>query len=533
MEKEAHTMTDNLRPEASIFVICGAAGDLTWRKLIPALYRLYLNEWMPERFLVLGLDREEMSDASFRKHLRKGFDRSAREAAVDNVEWKAFAEHIHFMHADFKADNPFGPLAKRVAEIEKDWGQKAIRIFYFAVPPGMVPDMVTGLCQAKLNADRQHARIVVEKPFGRDLDSARSLNRHITEGFDESQIFRIDHFLGKETVQNILAFRFGNTLFEPLWNRHYVDHVQITVAETLGVEHRGGYYDHAGALRDMIQNHLIQILCLIAMEPPVSFTDNDLRNKKVDVLHAIRRIPLEETSRFAVRGQYAAGWIEGKRVAGYRREPDVAENSLTETYAAIKLLVDNWRWQGVPFYLRTGKRLAADVSEVSIQFRPVPHQSFPAAALMDWHPNRLLFAIQPQEGIFLRFEVKHPGMKMHLSPVMMQFYYREAFKTDPPEAYETLLLDVMRGDSALFMRADQTEAAWDVLSPVIEAWEKVDPFAFPNYSAGSWGPEEAEILIAQDGRSWVVPTSLQCQQEMAACHIMTGSSVPRGGDGNG
>jgi glucose-6-phosphate 1-dehydrogenase len=526
-------MTHNLRPETSIFVICGAAGDLTWRKLIPALYRLYLNQWMPERFLVLGLDRLEMSDPSFRKHLRKGVDRRASEAAAGNADWKAFADHLHFMQADFKADDPFGPLGKRMAAIEKDWGVKAIRIFYFAVSPGMVPDMISGLCNAKLNEDREHARIVVEKPFGRDLGSAKHLNRLLTDGFDESQIFRIDHFLGKETVQNILAFRFGNTLFEPLWNRHYVDHVQITVAESLGVEHRGGYYDHSGALRDMIQNHLMQILCLIAMEPPVAFTGNDVRNKKVDVLHAIRRIPIEDISRFAVRGQYAAGWIEGKRAAGYREEPDVAGDSLTETYAAIKLLVDNWRWQGVPFYLRTGKRLAASVSEVSIQFQPVPHRAFPAASLMDRHPNRLLFAIQPQEGIFLRFEVKHPGMKMQLSPVMMQFYYREAFKTDPPRAYETLLLDVMRGDSTLFMRADQTEAAWDVISPVIEAWEKVNPFAFPNYSAGSWGPEEAEILLAQDGRNWVMPTYLKCQEEMAACHVMTGSGRLGGGGGTG
>jgi glucose-6-phosphate 1-dehydrogenase len=273
----------------------------------------------------------------------------------------------------------------------------------------------------------------------------------------------------------------------------------------------------------MVQNHLMQIFCLIAMEPPVSFDDEEVRNKKVDVMHAIRPIPFDQVNRFAVRGQYAAGWIEGDHVEGYRQEPDVTPDSLTETYAGVKLFVDNWRWQGVPFYLRTGKRMVGKVSEVSIQFRHVPHHTFPSAALMDWRPNRLLLAIQPQEGIFLRFEVKHPGFKMHLSPVLMQFYYKEAFETPSPEAYETLLLDLMLGDATLFMRADQTEAAWEVLAPILKAWDEIQPFSFPNYQAGTWGPEEAEILIARDGRSWVVPTYLQCQENMAACHVMSDS----------
>ena len=310
-------------------------------------------------------------------------------------------------------------------------------------------------------------------------------------------------------------------MFEPIWNRQHIDHVQITVAERVGVGHRGGYYEQAGALRDMIQNHLLQILCLIAMEAPVTFEANEVRSKKVDVLHAIRPIFPEQVHHMAARGQYGGGWIEGEHVPAYRSEPDVAEGSDTETYAAVKFYVDNWRWQGVPFYLRTGKRMPVKTSEVSIQFRPVPHQTFPAAALLDWRPNRLLIAIQPEEGILLRFGVKHPGPSIHLSPVMMQFYYREAFKAKPPEAYETLLLDVMWGDATLFMRADQSEAAWSVIAPILEVWGSIKSTDFPNYPAGSWGPEEADILIAQDGNTWVVPTLLQCREDIAVCSVTT------------
>jgi glucose-6-phosphate 1-dehydrogenase len=511
-------MTANAPPEPTVFVIFGAGGDLAWRKLIPALYDLFLDQWLPEKFAVLGVGHCHQDEAGFRRHLRQGVERFSRRPG-DEVWWDLFGAHLNFIPSELDDPRTYRNLAQTLAATDKEWGARANHIFYLAVPPTIIEPIARNLAGAKLHQDRQRARIVIEKPFGRDLASARKLNRTLTGIFKEAQIFRIDHYLGKETVQNILAFRFANTLFEPVWNRRYIDHVQITVAEQMGVETRGPYYDGAGALRDMIQNHLLQILCLVAMEAPISFTPNEVRNKMVDVVHAIRPIIPEQVQHFAVRGQYGAGWLQGEHVKGYRAEDRVAPDSATETFAAVKFYVDNWRWQGVPFYLRTGKRLLTRISEVSIQFRPVPHQPFPTTAVLDWRPNRLIIAIQPEEGILLRFEAKHPGPAMRLSPVMMQFYYREAFKTAAPEAYETLLLDVMRGDPSLFMRADQVEAAWGAITPILETWEARHPMDFPNYQAGTWGPEAAETLLAQEGHSWVMPTFLQCQEDIAVCRV--------------
>ena len=486
-------MTNTIKLDPTILIIFGAGGDLTWRKLMPALYNLFLNKWLPDRFAIMGLDGKQMSGDDYRQRLRQGVDQFSGRGPVQEEAWPNFAAYLADpISADFADPEMYAALSQRLANQEKAWDAPARHIFYLAVPPILVDAIIKNLEKVNL-------------PFGRDLDSARTLNKMLTQAFDESQIYRIDHYLGKETVQNILAFRFANALFEPVWDRRYIDHVQITVAEQVGVEHRGGYYDHAGALRDMIQNHLLQILSLVAMEAPVSFRADEIRSKKVDVLRAIRPISPEEVHQFAVRGQYGAGWLQGQRVSAYRAEPGVTAGSPTETFAALKLFVDNWRWQDVPFYLRTGKRLPARASEVSIQFRPVPHQSFPTSAAGDWPPNRLVIRIQPEESILLHFQAKQPGPAMNLSPVEMRFCYEDAFKATLPEAYETLLLDVMQGDATLFMRADQVEAAWSVIRPVLEAWETVLPLNFPNYQAGTWGPEAAEALIARDGRSWQTP----------------------------
>jgi glucose-6-phosphate 1-dehydrogenase len=503
-------MTVSLEP--TILVIFGSMGDLTWRKLAPALYNLLLAHELPERFAVIGLDMKTAGPGEFSRRLRDGASQFCACGAVDEQNWQTIAANLSFIAGDVADPVLYTTLAAQLEAREQNWGGPANRIFYLATPPGIVETIVHGLDVAKLNQDRRHARIVAEKPFGHDLASAIALNGVLTAVFDEAQIYRIDHYLGKETVQNILAMRFANALFEPFWDRRYIDHVQITVAEQVGVEHRGAYYEHAGALRDMIQNHLMQLLCLIAMEPMVSFDADQIRNKKVEVLRAVRPITEDTVQQFAVRGQYGDGWMEGQRVSAYRAEPGVAPDSPSETFAAVKLFVDNWRWQDVPFYLRTGKRLEATVSEVSIQFRPVPHRSFPAAAALAWQPNRLIAHIHPQEGIALRFQAKQPGSGLHLAPVDMHFSYRETFKSRSPQAYETLVADVMSGDATLFMRADQVEASWSVMAPILSAWAELGPVDFPNYQPGSWGPEAAEALIAQDGRSWLQPV-LEADEE--------------------
>jgi glucose-6-phosphate 1-dehydrogenase len=491
--------------DPAIFVIFGGVGDLAWRKLGPALYNLYLGRVLPEQFAVIGLDIKPVSEDDFRARLRDGVDQNSRQGKSDLKSWNTFAPNLSFISGDFKDPAVYNVLSAKIKAQETAWGRPANHVFYLATPPFVMETIVQGLGAAGLDRDRSRARIVLEKPFGHDLASAAALNGMLTRVFKESQIYRIDHYLGKETVQNILAFRFANLLFEPIWDRRYIDHVQITVAEEVGVEHRGAYYEGAGAMRDLIQNHMLQILCMVAMEPMVSFDADEIRNKKVDVLRAIRPIPRDQVHRYAVRGQYDAGWMQGEHVLPYRSEAGCARDSITETYAAVKLFVDNWRWQDVPFYLRTGKRLRERASQAVIQFRPVPHQSFPNSAALAWQPNSLLIDIQPDEGIRLRFQAKQPGSAMRLSPVDMHFSYSENFKTSSPEAYETLLADVMFGDPTLFMRADQITQSWSVLMPILEAWQEIPPLDFPNYQAGTWGPEAAEVLIAQDGRSWVQP----------------------------
>jgi glucose-6-phosphate 1-dehydrogenase len=496
-------------PGPTILIIFGAAGDLTWRKLVPALYNLQLDKLLPDRFAVVGVDGKDMDTKEFSGHLRQGVQ-TFSHSGIDEEAWDAFADCLkEYIAGNFDDRQTYRRLSERLSALDKEWNAGGNHIFYLAVPPALVATIAGHLGKTRLARDRKSTRIVIEKPFGRDLASATALNRTLTSVFEESQIYRIDHYLGKETVQNILAFRFANALFEPIWDRRYIDHVQITVAERVGVEHRGAYYEHAGALRDMVQNHLMQILCLIAMEPPVSFDADEIRNKKVDVLRAIRPLPSEHLHRFAVRGQYDAGWMRGEQESAYRDEPNVSADSFTPTYAAVKFFVDNWRWQDVPFYMRTGKRLSDRISEVFIKFRPVPHQSFPASAVGEWRANLLAIGIQPEECIVLHFQAKQPGHTMRLSPVGMRFCYEDEFKAKTYEAYETLLLDIMLGDATLFMRADQVEAAWSVVTPVLEAWDAVQPTDFPNYQAGSWGPEAAEVLIAQDGRSWLSPSSFR------------------------
>jgi glucose-6-phosphate 1-dehydrogenase len=505
--------TDQLEP--TIFVIFGGAGDLTWRKLIPALFDLSQDRSLPARFAIIAVDRLKLGDAALRHRLHDGVNQFSRFGKTKTAAWNQFAAHIHYQPGDFKKPSTYAALDRQCTVLEKQWGAKAQRIFYMATPPSMFGEIPKYLGRAGLARDQEYARIVIEKPIGYDLESARALNAVLAASFDESQIFRIDHYLGKETVQNILAFRFANPLFEPLWNRRYIDYVTITVAEAVGVEHRGGYYDHAGALRDMVQNHLMQLLCLVAMEPMVSFVADEIRNKKVDVLHAARPIHRDAVSECAVRGQYGGGASAGRKVPGYREEPGVAPDSQTETFAALKLYIDNWRWQDVPFYLRTGKRLPRQASEISIQFRAVPHHSFPPEASLSWQPSRLVLAIQPVEGIVLGFQAKYPGPKMQLRPVDMRFGYRESFDAPSPDAYETLLWDVMKKDATLFMRADQVEAAWQWLMPVLEAWKATAPSDFPNYASGTWGPENAQDLLAP-GHRWPLPTELATPKKTRA-----------------
>lgn len=495
-------MLDYKKLSSTILFIFGGSGDLNFRKLTPALYNLFLDNAMPEHFKIVGISRTDYSDEDYKKHLKEGADQFSRKKP-EPAQWEDFSKHIGYIRMDINEKSHYEKLAQIAMDHEKEFGEHPDIVFYMAVAPQLVPSIVKQLSELSLCHETRTTRIVVEKPFGHDLESAREMNATLGKYFAEEQIYRIDHYLGKETVQNILALRFANALFEPIWNRNYIDHVQISASETVGLEGRGGYYENAGALRDMIQNHILQLLCMVAMEPPVSFNSNEIRNKKVDVLKAIRVIPTEMVQQFAARGQYRSGWMKGKEVPGYREEEGVKKNSNTETFAAVKFFVDNWRWEGVPFYVRTGKRMHVKSTEITIQFKSAPDYAFPKEATETWRPNRMSIGISPEMDICLRFQAKRPGQSMVLNPVDMVFNYKDAYNGEEPEAYETLLYDVMDGDATLFMRADQVETAWEIVMPILNAWQQRPPLDFPNYSPDSWGPEDAEALIARDGHNWI------------------------------
>jgi glucose-6-phosphate 1-dehydrogenase len=486
-------------------VIFGASGDLTRRKLIPALWSLYAARTLPEPFSIVATARTSLTDESFRSQMRAAVAEFARLKVPSAPVWERFANNLSYVAGDPNGLDLYMRLRQRLEAIERARGGPTNRVFYCATPPSLYDDIIGHLGEAGLARTAEGwTRIVVEKPFGRDLDSARALNRQLMSVFSEEQVYRIDHYLGKETVQNILVFRFANGIFEPVWNRNHVAEVQMTVAETIGVESRGSYYEESGALRDMVQNHLLQLLCLIAMEPPVTFDAHPVRDEKNKVLQALRPIDPAKVDEIALRAQYAAGHVGGRPVPAYRQEKGVRPGSTTETYAALRLQVDSWRWAGVPFYLRTGKRLARRASEIAVRFHRTPHMIFRRRSDTGLIPNTLVIRIQPDEGISLTVAAKEPGPELKLGPVMLDFKYNEVFGGEPPEAYERLLLDAIHGDATLYARGDWVERAWELLQPVIDAWDRT-PAALPTYEAGSWGPAEADPFIARDGGAWREP----------------------------
>ena len=489
-------------------IIFGASGDLTKRKLVPALYRLVQQRLVPAEFAIVGQARTANTDDAFRDKMKQSVAQFSEEKKVDDELWRSFAQGLYYLPSDIGNPDDYRKLSDLLERIDRERGTAGNRLFYLSVAPRFYAEAVAQLGRAGLTKAKPGSwvRVVIEKPFGSDLDSARLLNQQIHLSLDESQIYRIDHYLGKETVQNLLALRFANGIFEPLWNRQYIDHVQITNAEAVGVEGRGGYYETAGVLRDMIQNHVFQVLSLVAMEPPAHLGSEAVRDEKIKVMTAARVFTPERVDAECVRGQYGAGSIAGKPVPGYREEDGVARGSATETFALLTMYFDNWRWAGVPFHIRSGKRMPKRVTEIAIQFRAAPHQLFGAEAMDQVTPNQLVIRIQPNEGITLRFAAKVPGQITHIRDVNMDFRYGSSFGVQLAEAYERLLLDCIFGDSTLYARKDMTERGWEIVMPILERWAATKGgVAFPNYEAGAWGPQAAHDLLERHGRQWRRP----------------------------
>jgi len=491
-------------PDPNIVVLFGATGDLAHRKVVPALYHLWAGDLLPDRFALVCFGRRDASDASMRSDFRASLDTHARVKPIDEVRWREFAERISYVRGALDDSASYAMLSGHLDAIDASAGTNGNRLFYLATPASSFPEIIRSLGAAGLDhetGDGGWRRIVIEKPFGRDLDSAVKLNREVGKVFRESQVYRIDHYLGKETVRNILIFRFGNLIFEPIWHRRYIDHVQITVAETIGVERRGAFYEETGALRDILQNHLLQLLTLVAMEPPATLDAEALRDEKVKVLRAVRLFSPEQVDEGVVRGQYGPGWIGATEVVGYRSEAEVDSASETETFVAARIEIDDWRWAGVPFYLRAGKRLPKRATEIAIQFKDVPQRLFSPTG-DEPEANMLVIRIQPDEGILLRFAAKVPGLGTDVRPVNMDFAYGSAFSVESPDAYETLILDALLGDASLFTRADEAEAAWRIVDRIMESWLAGAEPGLPNYAAGTWGPEAADALLTREGRRW-------------------------------